>query len=74
MVPGWKSGSSPQLVTNRTGRASPDTNLQGLGNTNIGCPATPNVGCPMPTDAATNCYVEIDDTCASRWSECRLYG
>jgi len=28
----------------------------------------------MPTDAATNCYVEIDDTCASRWSECRLYG
>jgi len=28
----------------------------------------------MPTDAATNCYVEIDDICASRWSECRLYG
>jgi hypothetical protein len=40
----------------------------------MGCPGDTNVGCPMPTDAATNCCVETDDTCASCYSDCRLCG
>ena len=32
------------------------------------------VGCPRPTDAATNCCAETDDTCASGWSDCHLCG
>jgi hypothetical protein len=40
----------------------------------MGCSGDTNVGCPMPTDAATNCCVENDDTCASCWSDCRLCG
>jgi hypothetical protein len=51
-----------------------DTDLECVGNTNVGCPGDTNVGCPRPTDAATNCCVETDDTCASCWSDCRLCG
>ena len=59
-----------------------DTDLECVGNTNVGCPGDTdmgcpgdtNVGCPRPTDAATNCCVETDDTCASCYSDCRLCG
>ena len=67
-----------------------DTDLECVGNTNVGCPGDTivgcpgdtdmgcpgdtNVGCPRPTDAATNCCAETDDTCASCWSDCQLCG
>jgi hypothetical protein len=67
-----------------------DTDLECVGNTNVGCPGDTivgcpgdtdmgcpgdtNVGCPRPTDAATNCCAETDDTCASCWSDCHLCG
>jgi hypothetical protein len=44
------------------------------GDTDMGCPGDTNVGCPRPTDAATNCCHETDDTCASCWSDCHLCG
>ena len=72
------------------GRLDCDTDLECVGNTNVGCPGDTivgcpgdtdmgcpgdtNVGCTRPTDAATNCCAETDDTCASCWSDCHLCG
>jgi hypothetical protein len=60
------AGGRVAALLRDTERECPDTDLECVGNT--------NVGCPRPTDAATNCCAETDDTCASCWSDCHLCG
>jgi hypothetical protein len=67
------AGGRVAALLRDTERECPDTDLQCV-DTDLECVGNTNVGCPRPTDAATNCCHETDDTCASCWSDCHLCG